>query len=118
MTMSGARRPVGPVVVLLAVVLAVLGVSVAFHGDSGTAAESRGAGAAVDASFVQVVAPVRRVVAEPSPLSVLGAPVLLGAVPGGVVSAVLTRLSGLDNEVAPVLRAARRVVSGDRAPPG
>lgn len=116
MTVSGARRPAGPAVVLLAVVLAVLGMSVALHGDSGTTAESRGSGAAADASIVKAVAPVRRVPAEP--LSTHGAPTLLGTVPNDAAPAVLTRLTGLDTEVAPALRAARRVAAGDRAPPG
>jgi len=116
MTVSGARRPGGLVVVLLAVLLAVLGMSVALHGDSGNAAESRDAGPAVDASFVQVVAPLRRVAAEP--LSTHGESTLLGTIPHGAYPAVVTRLIDLDTEVTPVSRLARLVVAGDRAPPG
>jgi hypothetical protein len=116
MTVSGARRPRGLGVVLLAVLLAVLGMSVALHGDGGAAAESRGGGAAVDVSVVQVVVPVRRVAVES--LGVHGSPSLVGTVPNGVRSAGLVRLCGLDAEVAPALRVARLVVAGDRAPPG
>jgi hypothetical protein len=112
MTVGAARRSV---VVLLAVLLAVLGLSVALH-EGWAAAHSRDGGAAVDASVVNVVAPVRRVAAEP--LSTHGEPTLLGTLPNGVHPALLTRLVDLDAEMAPALRVARLVVAGDRAPPG
>jgi hypothetical protein len=122
---SWARRPAGlAVVVLLAAVLAAVGVPVPLHGDGAgsMAPASRGAGAAVDGSLVEVVAPVRavgRLAAEPSLLGVHGhgEPMLFGTVPSGVPLVALMRLGGHQLRVMPAARAAHRLTVGDRAPP-
>lgn len=125
MAVSVVRRPGWlALAVLLAALLAVLGMAFSTHGQSAasTSPAPRGADAAADGLSVKVVAPVRsigRPVVEPSPLSVHGPSELVpfGTTPNAAPPPALMRLGDHHTNVMPRLRAALRPAVGDRAPP-
>jgi hypothetical protein len=125
MAVRVVRRPGWlALVVLLAALLAVLGMAFSVHGQgvASSTPEPRGADAAADGVSVEAVAPVRSVgrpAVEPSPLGVHGSGELVafGTTPNAAPLPALMRLGGHHASVLPRLRAALRPAVGDRAPP-